>query len=159
MIFLIILTTTAVTVLEMSRTSYRISMQNKIQTTARAIAEAEMEYLYFRFKSQVLAGTAAQGVPAAFVPTTGLNLSDNSATPTTAFTPFLQAFSNEGWTIRRSLIVDRYLQNERLPGTTKEGSFTYLIARVSAIPPVSSPFYWADPPSPDNPTGTVRVIG
>jgi hypothetical protein len=158
MIFLIILTTTAVTVLEMSRTSYRISMQNKIQTTARAIAEAEMEYLYFRFKSQVLAGTAAQGVPAAFVPTTGLNLSDNSATPTTAFTPFLQAFSNEGWTIRRSLIVDRYLQNERLPGTTKEGSFTYLIARVSAIPPVSSPFYWADPPSPDNPTGTVRTF-
>lgn len=156
--FLIILTTVAVTVLELSRTSYRISMQNKMQTTARAVAEAEMEYLYFRFKSQVLAGTAAQGVPAAFVPTTGLNLSDNSATPTTAFTPFLQAFSNEGWTIRRSLIVDRYLQNERLPGTTKEGSFTYLIARVSAIPPVSSPFYWAEPPSPSNPTGTVRTF-
>jgi hypothetical protein len=156
--FLIILTTVAVTVLELSRTSYRISMQNKMQNTARAVAEAEMEYLYFRFKSQVLAGTAAQGVPAAFVPTTGLNLSDNSATPTTAFTPFLQAFSNEGWTIRRSLIVDRYLQNERLPGTTKEGSFTYLIARVSAIPPVSSPFYWAEPPSPSNPTGTVRTF-
>ena len=156
--FLIILTTVAVTVLELSRTSYRISMQNKMQTTARAVAEAEMEYLYFRFKSQVLAGTAAQGVPEAFVPTTGLNLSDNSATPTTAFTPFLQAFSNEGWTIRRSLIVDRYLQNERLPGTTKEGSFTYLIARVSAIPPVSSPFYWAEPPSPSNPTGTVRTF-
>ena len=156
--FLIILTTVAVTVLELSRTSYRISMQNKMQNTARAVAEAEMEYLYFRFKSQVLAGTAAQGVPEAFVPTTGLNLSDNSATPTTAFTPFLQAFSNEGWTIRRSLIVDRYLQNERLPGTTKEGSFTYLIARVSAIPPVSSPFYWAEPPSPSNPTGTVRTF-
>ena len=156
--FLIILTTVAVTVLELSRTSYRISMQNKMQNTARAVAEAEMEYLYFRFKSQVLAGTSAQGVPEAFVPTTGLNLSDNSATPTTAFTPFLQAFSNEGWTIRRSLIVDRYLQNERLPGTTKEGSFTYLIARVSAIPPVSSPFYWAEPPSPSNPTGTVRTF-
>lgn len=156
--FLIILTTVAVTVLELSRTSYRISMQNKMQNTARAVAEAEMEYLYFRFKSQVLAGTAAQGVPEAFVPTTGLNLSDNSATPTTAFTPFLQAFSNEGWTIRRSLIVDRYLQNERLPGTTKEGSFTYLIARVQAIPPVSSPFYWAEPPSPSNPTGTVRTF-
>ena len=158
MIFLLILTTTAVTVLEMSRTSYRISMQNKMQTTARSVAEAEMEYLYFRFKSQVLAGTAAQGVPASFVPLTGLNISDNNATPTTIFSPFLQAFRDEGWTIRRSLIVDRYLQNERFPGTTKEGNFTYLIARVQAIPPPSSPFYYAERPTPANPSGTVRTF-
>ncbi len=38
------------------------------------------------------------------------------------------------------MVTDRYLQNERFPGTTKEGNFTYLIAHIEVIPPASSPF-------------------
>lgn len=137
MVFVIILTTSAVSVLELSSTAYRLSMRNQLQSEARAVGESEMEYLYFRFKSQVLAGVAAQGAPGALA-TAGVV--DNSATPTTTFTPFLQSHANAGWTVKRSLVTDRYLQNERFPGTTKEGNFTYLIARIEVTPPASSPF-------------------
>lgn len=137
MIFVIILTIAAVSVLELSATAYRLSMRNQLQSEARAVGESEMEYLYYRFKAQVLAGTAAQGAPAAL---TLAGISDNSETPTTIYTPFLAAHATAGWTVRRSLITDRYLQNERFPGTTKEGNFTYLIAHIEVIPPASSPF-------------------
>jgi hypothetical protein len=137
MIFVIILTVAAVSVLELSATSYRLSMRNQLQAEARAVGESEMEYLYYRFKAQVLAGTAAQGAPTALAL---LNVCDNSADATTTFTPFLAAHSAAGWRVKRALVTDRYLQNERFPGTTKEGNFTYLIAHIEIIPPASSPF-------------------
>lgn len=137
MIFIIILTTSAVSVLELSSTAYRLSMRNQLQSEARAVGESEMEYLYFRFKAQVLAGVAAQGAPGALA-TAGVV--DNSATPTTTFSPFLVTQADAGWRVKRALVTDRYLQNERFPGTTKEGNFTYLIARIEVIPPASSPF-------------------
>jgi hypothetical protein len=137
MVFVIILTIAATSVLQLSATAYRLSMRNQLQAEARAVGESEMEYLYFRFKSQVLAGTAAQGAPGELAIA---GVCDNSADPTTTFTPFLAAHNTAGWRVKRSLITDRYLQNERFPGTTKEGNFTYLIAHIEIIPPASSPF-------------------
>lgn len=165
MVFLVILTTTSVTVLELGRNAYRISMSNQMQAEGRGVAESEMEYLYYRFKTSVMSGEPAQSAPAALALA---GVADESATLTpslpgatpifvpSTFPAFQSTHRSAGWTVRRAIITDRFLRNERFPGTTKEGSFTYLIAQVEVIPPPSSPFYWEIPPSLTLPAGKPR---
>ena len=135
--FVIVLSTAAVAVLSLGRESYRASMRNEQQSQARGVAESEMEYLYYKFKLEVMSGNSVQ---TALENLAAAGVLDNSDTPTTIRTPFFSGHSDAGWQVRRSLIQDRFLANERFPGTTKEGSFTYLVGRIELIPPVSNVF-------------------
>ena len=135
--FVIVLSTAAVAVLSLGRESYRASMRNEQQSQARGVAESEMEYLYYKFKLEVMSGNSVQ---TALENLAAAGVLDNSNTPTTIRTPFFSGHSDAGWQVRRSLIQDRFLANERFPGTTKEGSFTYLVGRIELIPPVSNVF-------------------
>jgi len=135
--FVIVLSTAAVAVLSLGRESYRASMRNEQQSQSRGVAESELEYLFYRFKLEVLSGNSVQ---TALENLATAGVLDNSDTPTTNRTPFFSGHSDAGWRVRRSLILDRFMANERFPGTKKEGSFTYLVARIELIPPVSNVF-------------------
>jgi len=137
MCFVIIGGIAAASVMELSRSSYKISMRTKLQTEARAVAESEMEYLYFMFKSQVVSGRNARVVPTNLASD---NVSDNSEIPSTTRVPFYAGYQAEGWRVKRSLCESEFLDNERIPGSTKEGSFGFLSARIEVIPPAGSPF-------------------
>ncbi len=135
--FTIIMTISALSVLDLSMNTYRLAMRNQLRAEARAVGESEMEYIYFQFKAQVLAGNAASATPGTLEDN---NITDNATTPTTVRNPFLALHQSAGWTVKRSLVLDRGPISGRIPGTTKVGQFTYLIARVEVIPPASNPF-------------------
>jgi hypothetical protein len=133
--FIIILTIAAVSVLDLSSNAYQLSMRNQLRAEGRAVAESELEYLLYQFKSTVVAGNSAANAPSLLT-----TICDNATVPTTDRDPFLQIHHDQGWRVRRSLILDRGPIPGIIPGTTKTGDFTYVIARVEVLPPTTSPF-------------------
>lgn len=145
LVFATMLAMLAYSVYELTNNNYTLAMRNQLQAEARAVAESELEYLLFQFKSTVVAGNSAADAPAILATSNspaGVAVADNAAYPDTDTTrsPFLTAHQAAGWRVRRSIVLDRFLTNQRVPGTTKIGDFTYLIARVEVLPPVSNPF-------------------
>src|SRR5579859_7206997 len=98
LIVIVILTFSAAGVLSYSLTTYRNSVRQAILDQAKEIADSEMEYLYFSWKTSLLAGTAVANV-SCLNPTT---LAPNSPTSplvtagicSTALTDFVAPFSS-----------------------------------------------------------------
>lgn len=127
----------AFTVVDLSMSTYRLTMRNELRAQARAVAESELEYMLYQFKAVVVsqAAATASDAPAALAA-----ICDNTATPTTVRAPFLTEHANAGWTVRRSMVRENEPFTGTIPGTTKVGTFTYIIARVEVIPPATGPF-------------------
>lgn len=132
---LIMLCVAAGSLLDLASNSFRLTMRNDARASARAVAESELEYIYYQFKTLVLAGNAADATPTLLT-----SIAENGDTPSTIRQPFLVNHRNEGWRVKRSVILDRPPVSGRIPGTTKIGSYTYIIARVEVLPPSSHPF-------------------
>ncbi|MEO6875930.1 MAG: hypothetical protein ABI222_14015 [Opitutaceae bacterium] len=145
--FIILLATAAASILELTMTSYKLTMRNEMRVQAREVAESELENLYYQAFTQILADQPASLTPTLLGPT-GLNLADASVTgsvlPTTLQTPFLASHRTLGsiWRVKRSISYDPaydYFQGV-IPGTTKHGTVTYLTVRVEVAPPLGSYF-------------------
>jgi hypothetical protein len=123
--------------LQLSLNTHKLSKRNEFQSRAQAVADSEMEYLFFQFSSQCISGTPAGGVPAALAPT----IADNSATPTTPRDAYLAQHIAEGWRVQRSMILDRgSVQGTVTNNNIKTSAqITYVIARVQVQPPAGSP--------------------
>jgi Tfp pilus assembly protein PilX len=132
-----LLAVVAISVLDLSMNTYRLSMRNELRAQARAVAESELDYMLYQFKMVVVSQTAAT---ASVAPAALSAICDNSSSPTTVRSPFLAAHSDAGWTVRRSMMLENAPFTGTIPGTTKVGTFTYITARVEVIPPASSPF-------------------
>lgn len=135
LVFLVLIATLAFAVLDLALTTYRLSMRNQLRAQARAVAESELEFIFYRFKSVAVTGTSADKAPAALTA-----YCDNSDTPTTEHDPFLKVHRDAGWKVLRSLERVRGPEPGIIPGTTKTGLYTYLVARVEVIPPPSHIF-------------------
>jgi hypothetical protein len=122
--------------IDLSLSTYRLSKRNEFRARAQAVAESEIEYLYFQFRSECLLGTLAGDVPAS---TRITGIANNSSEPTTIRTPFLPNHRTEGWRVRRALQTDRTTIQGNVPGTSKMGQYTYVNARVEVLGPVNSP--------------------
>ena len=90
--------------LELSLRTHKLSKRNEFQSRAQAVAESELEYLYFQFAAQCILGTAARDVPASAALTA---IADNLAAPTTIRPAYLANHIAEGWRVQRSMIIDR----------------------------------------------------
>jgi hypothetical protein len=141
LVFVIIIAVAASSVFELAATSYRLSMRNQLQAEARAVAESELEYLFYRFKMVVVTGNSASAAPLVL---SNEEISDNATLPTTVREPFLSQHLAAGWRVRRSLVLDRGPISGRIPGTRKVGDYTYVVARVEVLPPEKNPFADAD---------------
>lgn len=125
--------------LRLSSNTYRLSMRNQLRAEARAVAESELEYMFFKFRTVVVTGA-----PGADAPDYMTDICDKGSTPSTVRPAFLKkhrdAFGGDGWIVRRSF--ERVFGPElgQIPDSTKIGKYTYLIARVEVEPPASSPF-------------------
>lgn len=137
LVFVVIIAMAATSVFDLAANSYRLSMRNQLHAEARAVAESELEYLFYRFKMVVVTGNSAAAAPGV-LSTQGI--SDNQAVPDTTRDPFLQKHQAAGWRVRRSLILDRGPISGRIPDTRKVGDYTYVIARVEVLPPETNPF-------------------
>ena len=143
----LILAIASASILELSTSSYKLSMRNQYRADASAVAESELEYMLYRFKSQVMnnstatfnASAANQAVSALGDIAEIYASTDTAPYPTQNRTVFLQAHQSVGWTVRRSMQMLTTISG-RIPNTTKIGLFTYVIARVEVVPPTTGAF-------------------
>jgi len=109
LIVIVILTFAAAGVLSYSLTTYRNSVRQAILDQAKEIADSEMEYLYYSWKSALLSGTAvaniqsnltSAGICAAaitdFLPTA----------PALPPAPFSSNIAGEGWQVSRLVVYN-----------------------------------------------------
>lgn len=152
-IFVILLSLAAGAILELAMSSYRLSKRNEIRARARVIAESELEVFYYKFRESLIMGsaTSATAIPAQFAALGSGYVWDNSATPVTAGTPYLQIYKDsdvldttnlekDDWIVRRSIITSGSLVGT-IPDTHKTGTFSFLTVRILVEPGPSSPFY------------------
>jgi hypothetical protein len=152
-IFVILLSLAAGAILELAMSSYRLSKRNEIRARARVIAESELEVFYYKFRESLIMGnaTSAAAIPAQFAALGSGYVWDNSATPVTAGTPYLQIYKDndvldttnlekDDWIVRRSIMTSGSLIGT-IPDTHKTGTFSFLTVRIMVEPGPSSPFY------------------
>jgi hypothetical protein len=137
MFFMILLTALSLSVLDVALNTHRLSMRNQLRAEARAVAESELEYLFYQFKLTVVTGTTADTAPSVLAQQ---GRCDEGDTPTTTRAPFLKLYQDAGWTVRRALLKVRGPSLGTIPNTTKTGYYTYVVARVEVIPPASNVF-------------------
>ena len=125
----------AASLLNLALSSYKLTLRNEFRARAQAVAESELEYLFFRFKTECLSGISADNAAAELT-----SICDNDEVPTSLFTPFLAQHAAQNWRIKRSLVTDRNPLQGNLPGTTKTGQFTYVNARIEVLPPAGSAY-------------------
>ena len=122
----------ALSLLDLGLSTLQLSARNEIRASAQAVAESELEYLFFSFKQSVISGTLAQDIPVALTA-----IADNAESPTTVRDAFLAAHRNQGWIIKRSLYKEFDPIYGSIPGTTKTGNYCYITARVEISMPAS----------------------
>jgi type II secretory pathway pseudopilin PulG len=132
----VVLSILLASIIRYSSNTHRNSVRQTRMEKAKLVAESEMEYLFYRWITEVNLGTASNLVASEMV-TDGHCVS----AMTTNQTPFTDAISSDGWQVARS--VEYYTipgtpdgsAIGRKPGTTKTGRNYYFTARVRASKP------------------------
>ncbi len=138
--FILLLTVSAWVVLDMALNSYKLSQRNDVRAKARAVAESELEYLFYQVKNMIVANSVnPDDIPAQLGPT-GYNVADNGTDPSTNHTAFLGVQQSDNWIVRRSVTVEQGPLTATIPNTTKTGTFTYLLIKIEVLPPTTSPY-------------------
>jgi hypothetical protein len=146
LVFVIILSTAASSILALSLYSHRLSLRNDLRAQARAVAETEMDWIFYHFMDLILNG-ASPGYTSSPNATTLLaaNLpcdtgaAATTVLPTTNRSPYLLAHQTDGWIVRRSVVYNQHKEGI-VASTGKRGAIDYIDVRVEVLPPPSSPF-------------------
>lgn len=151
MFFIILLSALAGTTLSLSLTSFKFSHRNDGRMRARVVAESELEFIYYTFRELLITGTA---VTPEDIPELLSGICDNDDKPTTAHVPFAlmhrgsdpldpnPGIENEDWIVKRSIIVAQSNIEGIIPNSNgKQGTFSYLDARITVTPGPSSPLH------------------
>lgn len=138
--FILLLTVSAAVVLSMALNSYKLSQRNDLRTKARAVAESELENLFYQIKYLIVASSANPGDIPGLLSGSTYNLADSGADPTTNRTAFLSAHQSDNWIVRRSVQVEKGPTLGTIPNSTKTGTFTYFLIKIQVLPPTTSPY-------------------
>lgn len=125
--------------LMLSMTSYRLTARNEYRARARAVAESELEHLYYEFQDQIVCGTDPESVPESLA---ALGIVDEATTPTTSREPYL-SLQRGDWVVRRSMHFDAEFQGVDAD-TGDVGTSYYIEVRVEVVPAAGSP--WSGSP-------------
>ena len=136
--FIILLAVAAASILELTMNSYKLTMRNEMRAQARAVAESELENIYFQWVSRIMAASPASDTPAALS-----GMADIGEVPTTVFPAFLAQHRNQGWVVRRAINYNAAYDyfDGIIPNTTKQGKVTYITLRIEVLPNSSSYFH------------------
>ena len=133
--FIILLAIAAASILELTMNSYKLTMRNEMRAQARAVAESELESIYFQWVTKIMSA-----VPASATPTSLAALLDVSPfpdpTPGNERDPYLAVHRLQGWKVRRSMWYDAAYDyfDGIIPNTTKRGQVTYVTVRIEVLP-------------------------
>ncbi|MCX6939025.1 MAG: hypothetical protein NTU80_14255 [Verrucomicrobia bacterium] len=129
------LTLVAYSLMDLGLSVVKISKRNDFRTEAQAVAESELEYLFFSFKNTVMRGKNASEVPYMLS-----DIADIGAIPSTEQQAFLESHRAQGWRVKRSTMVEFGPVYGTIPNTTKTGNYTYITARVEVSAAADSPY-------------------
>ena len=135
--FIILLAVAAASILELTMNSYKLTMRNEMRAQARAVAESELENVYFQWVTRVMSAVPASQTPAALA-----GMCDVGDLPVTAQPAFLTLHRTQGWVVRRSINFDPtydYIDGV-IPNTSKRGQVTYITVRIEVLPNATSLF-------------------
>ena len=141
LVFVMILSTAAASILALSLYSHRLALRNDVRAQARAVAETEMDWIYYQFMNLILGGTDPSATPALLAANLPCDTGAQGTTvvPTTDRSPYLEAHRTAGWIVRRSVVFNQYKEGV-IPSTGKRGKITYIDVRVEVLPPASNTF-------------------
>ena len=141
LVFVIILSASAASVLGLSLYSYRLAMRNEVRAQAKAVAETEMDWIYYKFMNLILGGTDPWDTVALLAVQLPSDTGADGSTviPTTDRSPFLEAHRTAGWIVRRSAVRNQMVVGQ-IPGTNKRGTIFYIDIRIEVVPPPSNSF-------------------
>ncbi len=139
--FIILLALAAGSILELTMNSYKLTMRNEMRAQARAVAESELEYVYFQWVTQIMGAIPAADTP---VVINGLGIADigDLPIPNHMYAPFLRVHQTQGWQVQRSISYNAAYDyfDGIMPDTNKQGKVTYVTVRIVVLPNTSSYF-------------------
>ncbi len=148
MIFVVAFGIAAAALLTRSLNSYRLAMRNEVEARARAVAQSELETMFFRFRTETLVhGLHTENVPGALTAFADVSSdeTDFGFKPTTDREASLEVhrhvdlFNNSGWRVRRSLRVTQNTTGWIPQGQTSIwGNFIYVDVKIEVLPPAGS---------------------
>lgn len=136
-LFALALLAVVLSVLDLSGTSFRLSKRNEYRAQARAVAESELEHLFYLFKGQIDSGKKAFEVPSELAK---LGVLDGAAAPATDRQAYLSLHRDDSWVVRRSMNVNAMVTEAR-DSNGDVGDITYVDVRVEVEAPPNSPWY------------------
>ena len=141
--FIIMLATAAASILTLTMNSYSLSMRNEMRVQARAVAESEMEHLYYQMFTLILADQPAASTPPNFSGVATVSVAgDVFPDMASMMGPWLDSHVTQGWRVARSISYDPTYDSYTgmIPQTTKFGQVTYITVRVVVQPEVNNYF-------------------
>ncbi len=135
--FLLLMTIAALSVFEIANSTYKLSLRNEWRAQAQTVAESEMEFVFYQFKSKIMNGVdASQVVPALSA------ICENASAPTNCTLATSSPTYRGKYTVGRSVSFDPTFDQIEgiIPGTTKYGTVYYITVHIEVDPAASSPF-------------------
>lgn len=125
----------AAAILNTALNAFRLAQRNDMRAQMTAVADSELEWMYFNVKMAVMSGTSMGGLS---TNTRLTNQAEISQTATTIRAPFLAEHQTAGWRVKRSV---RHLLSTRGTDTSNGGSrralLDYVEAKITVMPPAS----------------------
>jgi hypothetical protein len=128
----------AASVLSNAITALRLSHRNDVRAQMTAIADSELEWLYFNVKMAVMSGTQMHSL----ADNVNLNAqADIGETPETVRNVYLDLHRAQGWRVQRSV---RHLLTtsgiDRSNGGSRRALLDYIEAKIIVLAPATGPF-------------------
>jgi type II secretory pathway pseudopilin PulG len=141
LVFVTILSVAASSILALSLYSHRLALRNDLRAQAKAVAETEMDWIFYQFMNLILGGTNPPDTAALLAANLPCDTGPQGTTvvPTTDRSPYLEAHRTAGWIVRRSVVWNRTITGQ-IPSTQKRGTITYIDVRVEVLPPATSSY-------------------
>ena len=139
--FVIFLAVAAASVLELTMNSYRLTMRNEVRAQARAVAESEMESIFYQWVTQIMSAVPAADTPVALsaLATPG-DVPDYAAGAKPAF---LAAHRAQNWEIYRSIGYNPTYDffDGMIPKIKQLGKASFVTVRIEVRAGPNSPFH------------------
>ena len=135
--FITLLSVAAITLMEMSKGTYTLTLRNEWRAQARTVAESELEYVYYQFKTKIMTAVLPDNIVDAMSA-----WCENATAPSNCtLTPSSYAYRGN-FTVGRSISYDPTYDkiSGNIPGTTKYGTIFYITVYVEVRPAATSPF-------------------
>lgn len=128
----------AYAVLDSSLQSFRMAQRNDVRAEMTAVAESELDWLFFNAKMAVMSGTPPESVGSSSYVS---NKADAAIMPSTTRSVYLDVHRATGWRVQRS--VRHLQQNEGIDasgGGSRRALLDFIEAKIILLPPETGPF-------------------